>query len=79
MSNFRAYFGNLYHKTDLDIKNYRSKILNPFYVAHDNEYLAICYFNLKEKYYRGQEDFTKEIWDNLNKHVKFVAIRQQSV
>lgn len=79
MSNFRAYFGDLYNKSDLDIPNYRLKILNPFWYVHTEEYLAMCYFNLKEKYMCQQKDFTKEIWDNLNKHIKFVAIRQQSV
>ena len=33
---------------------------------HDNEYLTICYYNLKEKYIRGQKDFTKEIFEKLN-------------
>ena len=37
---------------------------------HDNEYLTICYWNLREKYLRGQKDFTKEIWDNLEKFYK---------
>lgn len=32
---------------------------------HNNEYLTICYYNLKEKYLRGQKDFTDEVWDKL--------------
>ena len=34
--------------------------------AHNNEYLTICYYNLKEKYLRGQKDFTKDVWEKLD-------------
>ena len=37
---------------------------------HDNEYLTICYWNLREKYLRGQKDFTKEVWDRLDRFYK---------
>ena len=37
---------------------------------HNNEYLTICYYNLKEKYIRGQKDFTDEIWNKLDKFYK---------
>ena len=37
---------------------------------HNDEYLIICYYNLKEKYIRGQKDFTKEIWENLEEFYK---------
>ena len=37
---------------------------------HNEEYLTICYYNLKEKYIRGQKDFTKEIWDKLDRFYK---------
>lgn len=36
----------------------------------DNEYLTICYYNLKEKYLRGQKDFSKECWDKLEQFYK---------
>lgn len=42
----------------------------PRFKEHDNEYLTICYYNLKEKYIRGQKDFTIEIWEKLNKFYK---------
>lgn len=32
---------------------------------HHNEYLTICYYNLKEKYLRGQKDFTPKIFLKL--------------
>lgn len=34
---------------------------------HDAEYLMICYWNLREKYLRGQKDFTAENWNKLEK------------
>ena len=37
---------------------------------HDSEYLIICYYNLREKYLRGQKDFTKEVWDKLKYFVR---------
>lgn len=37
---------------------------------HDNEYLTICYYNLKEKYLRGQKDFTKDVWEKLDNFYK---------
>ncbi|MER2106690.1 MAG: pyrimidine dimer DNA glycosylase/endonuclease V [Solibacillus sp.] len=32
----------------------------PFAQHHNAEYLEICYFNLKEKYLRGQKDYREE-------------------
>ena len=32
---------------------------------HDFDYLTICYYNLKEKFLRGQGDFTQEVWNEL--------------
>ena len=37
---------------------------------HNNEYLTICYYNLKEKYLRGQKDFNKDTWDKLEEFYK---------
>lgn len=37
---------------------------------HNNEYLTICYYNLKEKYIRGQKDFTDEVWNKLEEFYK---------
>lgn len=39
----------------------------PFPHRHNDEYLAICYFNLLEKYRRGQKDFDIEKMHNLTK------------
>lgn len=37
---------------------------------HDLEYLTICYWNLREKYLRGQKDFTTDIWKKLDEFYK---------
>ncbi len=42
---------------------------NPF-KEHNNEYLTICYYNLKEKYIRGQKDFTDDVWEKLDEFYK---------
>ena len=34
---------------------------------HNEEYFMICYWNLAEKFIRGQKDFSDEIWDKIVK------------
>ena len=40
-------------------------VLTCFGRHHNDEYLTICYYNLREKYLRHQKDFTKEIFEKL--------------
>lgn len=40
-------------------------ITHPFKHHHNEEYLEICYFNLKEKFMRGQKDFKIEQFESL--------------
>lgn len=41
---------------------------------HNDEYLTICYWNLREKYLRGQKDFSADLWQKIeefyNKEIK---------
>lgn len=39
--------------------------LRPFFKHHNNRYLLQCFYNLQEKYDRGQTDFSKEKYDAL--------------
>lgn len=39
------------------------------YPEHNNEYLMICYYNLYEKFLRGQKDFTTEVYNKLRDFV----------
>lgn len=37
---------------------------------HNDEYLTICYYNLREKHLRGQKDFDDDIWQDLDNYYK---------
>lgn len=39
--------------------------VNQRFDEHDFEYLTICFWNLKEKFIRGQKDFTLQQFDRL--------------
>lgn len=43
-----------------------SKPYKPFARYHDFEYLEICYFNLKEKFMRGQKDYDETLFNVLH-------------
>lgn len=60
-TNFYNYFYSFSYYASIPLKNdYEYK-----FEEHNNEYLTICFMNLKEKYIRGQKDFSKEIYDKL--------------
>lgn len=40
-------------------------VTHPFVHHHNGEYFEICYFNLKEKFMRGQKDFDAERFEAL--------------
>ena len=42
----------------------------PFKKHHNNRYLMHCFYNLQEKYDRGQKDFSEEQYDKLVEFVK---------
>lgn len=56
---FDAYFDEVTH---------REEILH--YSEHDNRYLIQCFYNLQEKYDRGQKDFSKERYEAMERFVK---------
>lgn len=41
---------------------------NPFPSHHSDRYLLQCFFNLQEKYDRGQKDFTEEFYTLLSRY-----------
>lgn len=59
MANFEAYFGS--NILPAPINNI------PFKKHHNDRYLLQCYFNLQEKYDRGQKDFSEDEYWNLYK------------
>lgn len=42
----------------------------PFENHHDDRYLWQCFYNLQEKYDRGQKDFNQTIYTKLNKFME---------
>lgn len=61
MANFWAYFGDKLHPAPLDGKLFRNH--------HNLRYLQQCFYNLEEKYDRGQADFSKDQYEALNEFV----------
>lgn len=52
------------------MQNYFSGIVQPpdyppYEHHHNDEYLTICYYNLYEKYIRGQKDFSQALFEQL--------------
>lgn len=43
---------------------------NPFPSHHTDRYLLQCFYNLQEKYDRGQKDFSEERFDKLADFIK---------
>ena len=40
-------------------------LTHPFKKHHNDTYLTQCFYNLQEKYMRGQKDFSQEEYENL--------------
>ena len=55
------------------------KVEQPFAAHHNDEYFEICYFNLKEKYLRGQKDFDESRFHALDERYKSVQARKDMV
>ncbi|MGY4795526.1 pyrimidine dimer DNA glycosylase/endonuclease V [Lysinibacillus fusiformis] len=45
------------------------KARKPFQQHHNQEYLEICFYNLKEKFIRGQKDYEEEMYQQLCTYV----------
>lgn len=58
---YRINYGNY----DKYFKGITTDIVNPFFNYQDDEYLTICFYNLKEKYMRGQKDFSNVQYDKI--------------
>ena len=43
---------------------------NLHYPEHNNKYLVQCFYNLQEKYDRGQKDFSEECYLKLEQFIK---------
>lgn len=55
---YQHFLDYFYQSDNFDYNlNYKS---DKMFKEHNDEYLEICYWNLREKYIRGQKDFTEE-------------------
>ena len=61
---------NFYNYFDKPTSEYL-EVNDPFPNHHNNRYLLQCFYNLQEKYDRGQKDFTPEIMDKLLNFIKW--------
>lgn len=52
-----------------EIKIYLGMFDNPFPNHHTDRYLLQCFYNLQEKFDRGQKDFSKEQYEKLKEFV----------
>ena len=63
--NFDSYFSGVYVKNIPNLENFI-----PFKEHHNNRYLLQCFYNLQEKYDRGQKDFRYGLYLDLEDFVK---------
>lgn len=62
---------NIYMQEILNFAQIKSKTATKIFSEHDDEYLTICYYNLKEKFIRGIISFEEwNLIDNLYKKDK---------
>ena len=69
IENYLNYFKDLEFDLEFDYR--------PRFKEHNIEYLTICYYNLREKYLRGQKDFTKEVWYKLDEFYKKEMLKDE--
>lgn len=61
------YFADLdKNEIDLDYWEYHTPFENHF----NKEYLEICYYNLKEKFIRGQKDYEEKMYHDMHDFVE---------
>lgn len=65
--NYYTYFGRMISDEEWMKLNYQPQ---PFPNHHNFRYLNQCFYNLQEKYDRGQKDFSKEQYDALNQLIE---------
>lgn len=58
--NYDCFFGKYFADDE-----HPTYVIHPFKIYHNYRYLQQCFYNLQEKYDRGQKDFSKEQYDKL--------------
>lgn len=62
-----------------DLLSYEILVHPPFAKHHTDQYLIQCFYNLQEKYVRGQKDFDHETYLKLEAFVRSVFTKEGSV
>ena len=65
LTNFNNYFSKM-----IGNKYFIYHDKNAMFEEHNNEYLTVCYWNLREKYLRGQKDFSADLWQKIEEFYK---------
>lgn len=55
------------------------EVETPFKNHHNHRYLLQCFFNLQEKYDRGQKDFSTELYQTLLRFIKLEILTNEEV
>ena len=76
--NAELYLSDVPLRDNLEMYPLENPDFHPFERHHDDEYLTICYFNLLEKYQRGQKDFDGEAMHRLAEYCEPIIERYMS-
>lgn len=68
IENYKSYFRSQIPFFAWEEKFFRNT--NPFPDHHTDRYLLQCFYNLQEKFDRGQKDFDRDTYDRLERFVK---------
>ena len=63
-----GYLGNYFNCSAISLTDFATK--KPFPNHHTDRYLLQCFYNLQEKYDRGQKGFDKERYEKLREFIR---------
>ena len=64
--NYNKYFENV---DTINLERFVEMKCNPYPAHHTERYLKQCFFNLQEKYDRGQKGFTEKVYEELLNYI----------
>lgn len=64
--NYNKYFEDV---DTINLEKFVEMKCNPYPVHHTERYLKQCFFNLQEKYDRGQKGFTEKVYEELLNYI----------
>ena len=74
LDNYNSYFKDVIEKYDKRYNGDYDRFTTGFFPNnHTDRYLLQCFYNLQEKYDRGQKDFTQEVYYKLSKQISYLT------